>query len=72
MTDLRDRCCFKRCRQPSSIIFMGAGLCDGHWEQTCSVYKPSYDYLLPRVIPEARSEMEYRHKHPTHTTHTTP
>jgi hypothetical protein len=54
---LKDRCCWKRCRQESDMIFMGAGLCDAHWEQAGSSYKSSFEYAVDRVIPEAARAM---------------
>lgn len=48
------------------MIFYGAGLCDEHWSQACSVYLPTLDYLLgrgaasaggARVVPEAAATM---------------
>lgn len=56
MTDeaqLRDRCCWKRCRAESDLIYYGAGLCDEHWTLACSVYLDTKEFILPRVIPEA-------------------
>lgn len=55
--DIRERCCWKRCRDLSAIIYYGAGLCDEHWHHACSVYLPLLDFLLPRVIPEAAEVM---------------
>lgn len=55
--EIRDRCCWKHCRQDSGIIFMGAGLCDEHWALACSVFKPTYEYALPRVVPAAARAM---------------
>lgn len=51
--DVRDRCCWKRCRDTSDIIFLGAGLCDSHFVRACQVYLPTTDFILGRVIPEA-------------------
>jgi len=60
--DIRDRCCWKRCGNEPDMIFMGAGLCDEHWETACSTYKSAYDYAVDRVIPEAASAMRAQHK----------
>lgn len=60
--DLRDRCCWRGCTHESGLIFMGAGLCDDHWTQACSVYLPTMDYLLTRIIPEAAEEIRRTHK----------
>jgi len=51
--EIRDRCCWKRCRQESDLIFYGAGLCDKHYGQACSVFKHPAEYLIPRVVPQA-------------------
>lgn len=59
--DIEDRCCWRKCRQDSSVIFMGAGVCDEHWRMAAEVYLPTMDYLLPRVVPEARSAIEQQH-----------
>lgn len=51
--EIRDYCCWKRCRQESTLIYYGAGLCDAHFEQASSVYQHTAEYLIPRVIPQA-------------------
>jgi hypothetical protein len=55
--EIKDRCCWKRCRQESDLIFMGAGLCDEHYERAGSTYKSAYEYAVDRVIPEAARAM---------------
>lgn len=57
---LRDRCCWKRCRAESDLIFMGAGLCDEHWKAACAVYQDTTSYIIARVIPAAASEIQSR------------
>ena len=60
--ELRDRCCFKRCRQESALIFYGVGLCDAHYSQACSVFKPTHEYLIPRVVPAAARLIQDQHE----------
>ena len=55
--DLKDRCCWKRCRAESDLIFMGAGLCDTHYELAGSTFKGTYEYAVDRVIPAAARVM---------------
>lgn len=59
--EIRDRCCFKRCREESTLIYYGAGLCDAHFEQACSVFKHTAEYLIPRVIPPAARLIQDQH-----------
>lgn len=60
--EIRDRCCWKRCRQESDLIFMGTGLCDEHWALACSTFKSTYEYALPRVVPAAARAMREQHE----------
>ena len=55
--ELRDRCCWRKCRTESDIIYLGIGLCNDHWERACSVYLPTKDYVQKRVIPQAAKRM---------------
>lgn len=59
--EIRDRCCWKRCREESTLIYYGAGLCDEHFEQATSVYKHTAEYLIPRVIPAAARLIREQH-----------
>lgn len=59
--NIRDRCCFKGCRQESALVFYGAGLCDAHYAQACSVFKHPAEYLIPRVIPAATELIQDQH-----------
>lgn len=61
MDEIRDRCCWKQCRQESGLIFYGAGLCDAHFSQACTVFKPIHEYLIPRVIPLAAELIQDQH-----------
>ena len=56
--DLRERCCWKRCRQPSDLVFLGVGICQAHYSQACTVFKPTYQYILDHATPAAAGTME--------------
>lgn len=62
MDNLRDRCCWRGCAVESDMTYYGIGLCDGHYEQACTVYLPTYQYTVDRVIPEAAAEMQQNHQ----------
>lgn len=59
--NIRDRCCWKQCRQESTIVFYGAGLCDEHYDTACSVFKNTAEYLISRVVPEAADLIRDQH-----------
>ena len=51
---IRDLCCWKRCKETSSIIVLGIGLCDDHFAQYISNNDSSsldtlYTSLSPKV-----------------------
>ncbi len=60
--DIRIRCCWKRCREESDMIFMGAGMCDEHYALAISTFKQTYEYAVDRVIPEAARAMREQNK----------
>jgi hypothetical protein len=51
---IRDTCCWKRCKEASSIILLGIGLCDDHFSQYITKHESStletlYTFLNPKV-----------------------
>lgn len=60
--ELKDRCCWKRCRDVSDMIFYGVGLCNRHRGQACEVYVDTLTYTLEHVIPEAALVIYAQHK----------
>ena len=48
--DLKDRCCWKRCREASDLVYFDVGLCQHHWERWCELEGPlAHLNLLPEV-----------------------
>lgn len=32
-----EKCCVKKCRRESGVVYMGRGVCDFHWEKICEL-----------------------------------
>ena len=39
MNERTDQCQYPGCNLPSEMVYLGAGLCDKHWEKICDMPK---------------------------------
>ncbi len=59
MVDLEDRCCIKRCRNESDMIYFSIGICQRHWTRACKVRKTeTRKVVYTHVIPAAQRAMK--------------
>lgn len=61
VVELEDRCCIKRCRAESGLIYYGIGICQFHWSKACQVERKTKiiarKIVYKRVIPAAQKRM---------------
>jgi hypothetical protein len=56
--DVRDWCQVAGCRKESDIIYLGVGLCDGHWCEACQ-YPTVGEFLQERLAEAALLEVNW-------------
>lgn len=59
-----DKCCFGKCRSPSSLYYFGKPLCDKCWNKLCELPTNEMKDLLkvrykkPKITPQSAVEPE--------------
>jgi hypothetical protein len=56
LTDIENKCQYKKCGRDSDIVYLGRGLCEKHWQKICNMLRKKAFKILN--IKEIKSDHE--------------